>query len=418
MPIDRPFYVAWHLRNRRRSRMIFDTVSPDAYETAPINLRNPFCFYEGHLSAFAVNTLMKRGLHRTGVNEEFEVLFERGIDPASERDVTRRARWPSRAEILDYGKRVDETILETIVHDDALDDDDDPILRNGSVLRALCEHEEMHQETLGYMLHRLPHEKKTRPPDAPQLAVGGAPPPGRQGAIQAGPATLGLDRAGQAFGWDNEFTRHVVDVPAFSIDVHDTTNADYLEFVEQGGTPPAFWFRKGGRWFWRAQFEDVPLPLAWPVYVAQDDASAYAAWRGMRLPTEAEFHRAAFGTPDGAERPFPWGTAAPEARFGNFGAARWDPAPVGSHPDGQSAFGVHDLFGNGWEWTSTPFQPFPGFEPMPAYPNYSIDFFDGSHFVLKGASPLTATSMVRPTFRNWFRGNYPYVYATFRCANG
>jgi formylglycine-generating enzyme required for sulfatase activity len=101
-----------------------------------------------------------------------------------------------------------------------------------------------------------------------------------------------------------------------------------------------------------------------------------------------------------------------------FDFVSWDPQPAGSHPAGRSAWGVDDLVGNGWKWTSTVFAPFPGFTAMPSYPEYSADFFDGDHFVMKGASPATARELLRPTFRNWFRPHYPYVYATFRCANG
>jgi len=91
------------------------------------------------------------------------------------------------------------------------------------------------------------------------------------------------------------------------------------------------------------------------------------------------------------------------------------PVPVGSYPSTASVHGVHDLIGNGWEWTSTIFAPFAGFAPMRSYPEYSADFFDGQHFVMKGASPATARELLRPSFRNWFRARYPYVYATFRC---
>jgi formylglycine-generating enzyme required for sulfatase activity len=163
-------------------------------------------------------------------------------------------------------------------------------------------------------------------------------------------------------------------------------------------------------------FDVIPLPLAWPVYVSQAEATAYARWRGGRLPTEAEFQRAAFGTPSGEERPHPWGDADPTAAHGVFDFASWDPQPAGCHPEGRSAWGVDDLVGNGWEWTSTIFGPFPGFRPMASYPEYSADFFDGEHFVIKGASPATSRELLRPTFRNWFRARYPYVYATFRCA--
>jgi formylglycine-generating enzyme required for sulfatase activity len=162
-------------------------------------------------------------------------------------------------------------------------------------------------------------------------------------------------------------------------------------------------------------FESIPLPLSWPVYVSQAEADAYARWKGRRLPTEAEFHRAAFGTPDGSERPLPWGESdAVDATRGNFDFVQWEPVPAGARPAGASAWGVQDLVGNGWEWTSTPFAPFPGFVAMASYPEYSAEFFDGQHVVLKGASPATARDLIRRSFRNWFRPTYPYVYAKFR----
>jgi formylglycine-generating enzyme required for sulfatase activity len=160
----------------------------------------------------------------------------------------------------------------------------------------------------------------------------------------------------------------------------------------------------------------IPLPAAWPVYVSHAEACAYAAWRGARLPTEAEFQRAAYGSPDGADRTFPWGAGDADHTRGTFDFVTWDPTPVGSHPAGRSAWGIDDLVGNGWEWTSSVFAPFPGFRPMASYPEYSADFFDGDHFVMKGASPATARELIRPTLRNWFRPRYPYVYATFRLA--
>jgi formylglycine-generating enzyme required for sulfatase activity len=163
-------------------------------------------------------------------------------------------------------------------------------------------------------------------------------------------------------------------------------------------------------------FRLIPLPTAWPVYVSHAEAAAYARWRGCRLPTEAEFQRAAYGTPEGTERRYPWGDAEPTAAHGVIDFTRWDPMPAGSHPAGRSAWGVDDLVGNGWEWTSTIFGPFPGFRPMTFYPEYSADFFDNAHMVMKGASAATARELLRPTFRNWFRTRYPYVYATFRCA--
>jgi formylglycine-generating enzyme required for sulfatase activity len=254
--------------------------------------------------------------------------------------------------------------------------------------------------------------------------------------VPAGRATLGARRGGIPFGWDNEFEAIEVDVPGFEIDVHSVTNADWLDFMADGGyaredlwtaegwswraaediRQPAFWLQRDGEVFWRGMFEPIPLPPAWPVYVSHAEASAYARWRGRRLPTEPEYHRAAFGTPSGEERALPWGGAPPsiEPTRGNFDFAEWEPVPAGSRPEGASAFGVQDLVGNGWEWTATVFAPFPGFAPSPSYPEYSAEFFDGEHFVMKGASPATARELIRRTFRNWFRPTYPYVTAKFR----
>src|SRR5204863_5070083 len=132
-------------------------------------------------------------------------------------------------------------------------------------------------------------------------------------------------------------------------------------------------------WSWRGMFELIPLPLAWPVYVSQAEAAAYAKWLGARLPSEAEYQRAAYGSPDGSPRAHPWGADAPSAAHGVFDFTSWDPEPAGSHPAGASAWGIQDLVGNGWEWTRSVFEPFAGFRPLPSYPEYSVDFFDHGH---------------------------------------
>jgi len=159
----------------------------------------------------------------------------------------------------------------------------------------------------------------------------------------------------------------------------------------------------------------MPLPETWPVYVSHAEASAYARWSGKSLPSEGQWHRAAYGAPQGEERPYPWGSGEPNLSLGNFDFARWDAAPVDGYSAGQSAFGVEGLLGNGWEWTSTPFGPFPGFQPFAFYPGYSANFFDHKHFVIKGGSSRTAACLLRRSFRNWFQPHYQYVYAGFRC---
>ena len=444
--VDRQLLIDWYQRNRERSRRLFDLIDPAAYFSRPIALRNPIVFYEGHLPAFSVIALLKRGLGLPGVDARMERLFERGIDPDSvELAVPRtgaETAWPSRDEVLAFGRRADEAIVEALgqaVFD--LSGGEHRAMRRGEAIFTALEHEAMHQETLLYMWHRLPHEQK-RAPASLHYERAVEPTTRSTVRIASGVATLGA-HADIPFGWDNEFDEHRVEVGAFEIDVHSVTNADFLEFMDAGGyrkrelwsdagwqwrehegvTHPAFWVRDGSRWDWRGMFENIALPSEWPVYVSGEEASAYARWRERRLPTEAEYHRAAFGTPSAtgddsksAERDFPWGDAAADATRGNFDFGSWEPVPVGARPLGASAWGVQDLVGNGWEWTSSVFGPFPGFEPMASYPEYSADFFDGQHYVIKGASPATARELVRRSFRNWFRPNYPFVYAKFRTA--
>lgn len=422
-----PTLLDWYRRNRDRSRRLFDVLSEDAYYTQPIALRHPIVFYEGHLPGFSFNTLVKKARGGASIDERLESLFARGIDPhesAAAAAGNPAGLWPSRPAVRAFADEADRQVIEALANAEPTE-----------AALTIIEHEAMHQETLLYMWHRLPFSQKTKPAGYhPRTA--GEPPRVEVINVPAGTATLGVSPDAIPFGWDNEFPALTAHVPAFAVDRHNVTNARFLEFVETGGygearwwndedwqwiraeriTHPLFWEREG-TWYWRGMFDRIPLPPAWPVYVSQAEATAFARWSGGRLPTEAEFQRAAYGSPDGQERMHPWGADTPAARHGVFDFVSWDPEPAGSHPDGASAWGIEDLVGNGWEWTSTPFAPFPGFRAMASYPEYSADFFDGQHFVMKGASPATARELLRPTFRNWFRARYPYAYATFRCVH-
>jgi ergothioneine biosynthesis protein EgtB len=445
---DRAALLARFRRARARTAAIFAMVPPQARLSRPIPLRHPVVFYEGHIPVFSVNTIVGKGLGRPGIDAGMERLFARGIDPEDEAAAAARAIdvWPARERLAHYVGEADRVVEAALASDD-LARSASPAMRRGEAVFTAIEHELMHQETLLYILHRLPRGSLAAPgPFASGLPGTGTerdagravrvPSASRAVRVPAGLARLGTDRRAWPFGWDNEFEPHEVEVGAFAVGADNVTNEDFLAFLEAGGyessrwwsaggwewrsregvSHPPFWERRDGRWHWRGLFEDVPLPPAWPVYVTQAEASAYARWKGGRLLTEAEYDRAAFATPEGRRRRFPWGDEPPDPSRGNFDFTRADPAPAGSWPAGDSAWGIHDLAGNGWEWTSTVFGPFPGFEPMPSYPEYSADFFDGRHFVMKGASPATARELLRPGFRNWFRPHYPYVYATFRVA--
>ncbi|MBK5259074.1 MAG: SUMF1/EgtB/PvdO family nonheme iron enzyme [Thermoanaerobaculia bacterium] len=385
--------VAWYRRGRDRTLKVFAIPNHDAYYSRPIALRNPIVFYEGHLPAFAINTLVKRILGQPGVDDKLEILFARGIDPEDEAAAGGSSAWPSRDEVRAYAAASDERI-ERSLREAALQ----PEAAEG--IFTILEHEPMHQETLLYMFHNMPHEQKSQGDWIVPLITTPALTP-EMVEIPRGEVILGAERG--VFGWDNEFARHAIDVDAFAIDRCNVTNREYLEYMRiTGAAAPHFWTRLDGEWYWRGMFGLAPLPLSWPVYATHDEAAAFTEWRGQRLPSEAEYHRAAFGE------------ASSHDIRGHFDFASLDPVPAGSSGS-ESPYGVLDLVGNGWEWTSTLFAPFHGFTPMHSYPEYSVDFFDGKHYVLKGASPATARELVRPSFRNWFRPNYPYLYATFRC---
>jgi gamma-glutamyl hercynylcysteine S-oxide synthase len=389
---------------RKLTDYVFSLLKADAIYSRPIPERHRLIFYLGHLEAFDWNLIARKTLDVPSFHPAFDKLFELGIDPpVGQAASDQPSDWPRADEVRAYNRRVRAAL------DDLIEQVPDEIVH------VALEHRLMHGETLAYLLHNLPYDSKAS--GATPLTYSShalAPPPMIE--IAAGLATLG-QKSGK-FGWDNEFAEHQVEVPGFRIGKYKVTNGEYLNFVRDGAAPPHFWSQRkpqqGARWFYRGMFSEVALPVNAPVYVTQTEAGAYARWAGKTLPTEAQFHRAAYSTPDAAERPYPWGHAEPSSKRGNFDFHQWDPLDVDAHPAGDSAAGVSQLAGNGWEWTATRFGPFPGFQPKPYYPGYSKDFFDEEHYVLKGASPVTAARFLRRSFRNWFRPDYPYVYASFR----
>ena len=421
---------------RQVTDQLFDVVKPAFLYERPIPERHRIIFYIGHLESFDWNLLRERIFDLPSLHPEFDQLFAFGIDPVGgglPTDVP--GDWPSLDKVRDYARRIRQSLdnaLEKATASTHPSQEFSPDL----LLNVAIEHRLMHAETLAYMFHQLPLEQKISVPPATRVVH--APIQPVMIEIPAGSARLGLSsRDEDQFGWDNEYEAHEVDVPAFAIDKYKITNSQYLEFISAGGyerpdywreedwnwrkqhdiSHSVFWKPINGQWHYRTMFHEIQLPLNWPVYVSHAEASAYALWAGKSLPTEAQWHRAAYGHSGGSERLYPWGNDVPQPKFGNFDFESWDPAPVNASPDGQSALGVDDLLGNGWEWTSTVFAPFPGFQQFSFYPGYSANFFDGKHYVMKGGSARTAACMLRRSFRNWFQAHYQYVYAGFRCVS-
>jgi iron(II)-dependent oxidoreductase len=304
---------------------------------------------------------------------------------------------------------------------------------DGFAFGMIAQHEQQHSETM-LITHQLREgEPVLRAPDPPT-----ATDPVRTGAevlILSGPFTMGT--SSDPWALDNERPAHIVDVPAFWIDAHPVTNEQFQAFIDAGGyetprwwTPrgweyrkqadfnaPLFWQWENGSW-WRQRFGRMePVPADEPVvHVSWFEADAYARWAGRRLPTEAEWEKAArFDPATGTSRRYPWGDQAPSAELANLGQRHLRPAPVGSYPAGSSPLGVHQLIGDVWEWTSSDFTGYPGFEAWP-YREYSEVFFGPSYRVLRGGSFAVDPIAGRGTFRNWDFPVRRQIFAGFRCA--
>lgn len=383
-------------RARAHTDSLFNLVSDETLYERPIPARHRLIFYVGHLDAFDWNQLARGVIGEPSFNPTFDTLFEAGIDPPpGQAPQDTLADWPTVDAVRAYAART-RAAVDAMWNQCPTD-----------MQQMIIEHRWMHAETLCYLLHQLAPALKRRP-IAEQRYIA----PARNNEFIAIPAgTTQLGQPDGAFGWDNEFPAHTQSVGAFEIAKHKVTNADYLRFVDDGGTAPLFWRKLNNAWWLRRMFDEVPLPPDAPVYATHQQALAYAQWANAALPTEAEWHRAAYK--DEAQQ-YPWGNAAPNGVHGNFNFADWDPVAVTNHPAGDSGYGVSQMIGNGWEWTATPFAGFEGFEARSYYPGYSANFFDDDHYVLKGGSPVTSSKLLRRSFRNWFRDDYPYVYSTIR----
>ncbi|MGW6331943.1 ergothioneine biosynthesis protein EgtB [Nocardia rhamnosiphila] len=306
------------------------------------------------------------------------------------------------------------------------------LVAGGFAFGMIAQHEQQHDETM-----LATHQLRT---GAPALTAP-APPTARtvvrgEVVIPAGEFVMGTST--DPWALDNERPAHPVYVPAFAIDAAPVGNAQYLAFVADGGyerrelwsergwahrheaglTAPQFWERDtDGRW-WRRVFGALrPLRPEQPVvHVCWFEAEAYANWAGKRLPTEAEWEKAARYDPaTGRTRAYPWGDAEPGPDHANLGQRHLEPAEIGAYPAGASPAGVHQLIGDVWEWTSSGFQPYPGFHAFP-YREYSEVFFGGDYRVLRGGSFGTDPVACRGTFRNWDHPIRRQIFSGFRLA--
>jgi gamma-glutamyl hercynylcysteine S-oxide synthase len=309
----------------------------------------------------------------------------------------------------------------------------DALLDAGFVFGMVLQHEHQHDETM-LATHQLRRGEPVLPPGdglpAPSALITSS-----EVRIAAGRFEMGT--SDDSWAYDNERPAHDVELPAYFIDTMPVSNRAYRAFVEEGGyddqrwwttagwewrcgsgkRTPAFWFSEGHTWMRRRFGRVEVLPDDEPVeHVCFHEADAYARWVGRRLPTESEWEKAAsWDEATSTKRRFPWGSDAPTSEHANLGQQRFRPTACGSFPAGASPYGVLQMLGDVWEWTSTDFTGYPGFRSFP-YKEYSEVFFDDGYKVLRGGCWATDPLAVRTTFRNWDLPIRRQIFSGFRTA--
>lgn len=423
--------------SRVRTRELFSLVraEPDL-RRPPADGFRPLLWHLGHVGAFEGYWILQRLKGDPTISPLYDRIFDPIQTPKEDSN-----NLPPIPEIESYLARVREEVRGFLAN--VRESDSDPMLRDGYVFNMVVEHEYQHQETLCYLLQILDPQLK-RKPDGGNEGFGvlnDKPCPSSSSlsemvSIAGGPFEMGS--RGYPFAYDNEQPPHTVELADFRIDRYPVTNAAYAEFIGSDGYGtrslwsdegwdwkeknnighPLYWSRDAGdRWRVRGMFEEADLAPDHPVTgVSWHEACAYARFAGKRLPTEAEWEKAASWDPEREQkRRFSWGDDETRTCVANYDFNNWGTTPVTAHQSGASAYGCVDMTGNAWEWTATTFEGYPGFKAYP-YPEYSEIWFDGDHRILKGGSWATQLPLLRCSFRNFWRPQFRIAFAGFRCA--
>jgi iron(II)-dependent oxidoreductase len=413
---------------RARSLALLDPLPDEQLVQQHSPIMSPLVWDLAHVGNYEELWLLQGVAGVPTTSPEIDAMYDAFQHPRAERPtLPLLPPGEARTYIADVrGRALD--VLEKIEFDPA-----NRLLRDAYVYRMVTQHEHWHDETMLATLQLIDGEGYRPPMAASPAAVAAVS--ASEAFVPAGEFTMGTDLDPWAF--DNEFPAHSVFVPAFWIDVAPVTNRAFLGFVESGGyddprhwtergwewrvrtdvSHPQFWIREGDGAWSRVRFGwREALPLDEPVqHVCWYEADAYARWCGKRLPTEAEWEKAASWNGSGEKVRFPWGNDEPTSAHANLQQEHFGPSPVGSYPSGASPYGCVQMIGDVWEWTSSDFLAYPGFRPYP-YAEYSEVFFGPKYKVLRGGSWATHRTLARATLRSW---DYPIrrqIFAGFRCA--
>ncbi len=429
---------------RARTLEIVAPLEIEDYVIQTADFMSPPRWHIGHTSWFFETVLQKYRADYRIYSEEFLFYFNsyyEGFGARIERPKRGTRSRPTVRETRAYRKHIDEHMsrfLESVSDRD----DAEAIL---SIVRLGLEHEMQHQELLVYDIKHLLCDQFDAPiapaPVSIETVSGMAEVEGGLFELGYGSTSKSGDRSPHSknyFAFDNEKPQHRVFLEDFLIDRALATNGNYLEFMNAGGyqdfrwwhsagwervnqekwEAPLYWEQRDGEWMIRdfAGLHPVTLKLNEPVsHVSFLEASAYAKWAGKRLPTEAEWEKAAsFSPAANSKREFPWGGASPDESLGNlFENGLWGVAPVGAFPAGQSAYGCQQMIGDVWEWTTSDYTPYPGFRSE--FDEYNDKWFVGQK-VLRGGSFATPRAHIRTTYRNFFHPEERWMVSGFRCA--
>ena len=419
--------VDLYQRVRARTMEIVAPLEIEDYVIQTAEFRSPPRWHIGHTSWFFETVLQA---HKPGYkvySDDFLFYFNsyyEGFGPRIERPKRGTKSRPTVRETVAYRNQIDEQML------DFLKSAPESVL---SVVRLGLEHEMQHQELLVYDIKHLlcdQFQPRTNPRPKPSAKVEG------MAEVEGGLFWLGYD--GNEFAWDNEKPAHQVFLQDFAIDRAPVTNGEFLEFMSDGGyqnfhwwfsegweivkrenwQAPLYWERHDGEWMIRdfSGLHSVDVRSEDPVsHVSYYEASAFAKWAGKRLPTEAEWEKAAcYDAERKVKNRFPWGDAEPGSGNANlFENGFWSVTPVGAFPDGANSYGCQQMIGDVWEWTTSDYVPYPGFKTE--FDEYNDKWFVNQK-VLRGGSFATPQIHIRTTYRNFFHAHERWMLSGFRCA--
>jgi 5-histidylcysteine sulfoxide synthase len=409
------FNNAWDLDDC----LMQSVVSRDTFYLNPDPLRNCLIFYLGHTAVFYINKLIQANLIESRIDPEYETLFELGVDPETPLELSatlRAATWPDVEKVWQYRVKA-RAVITVVIRNTSLDL---PIDQNNPFWAVLMgiEHCRVHFETSSMLLRQLPIEQLKRPHEWNYAPINNDASLNEMQLVPGGVVNIGKASTDLIFGWDIEYGHLSVEVPSFLASKYLVTNQEFLEFVVDNGYQqqrywtdeswqwrqlynirhPKFWIPSQNSYRYRAMFDEIELPMSWPVEVNYYEAKAFCTWRGdkVRLMSEAEWQQALSISTD-------------HHLLGNFNINLQfiSPSPVGMFKSSRSVGGLADLRGNVWEWVKDTLKPLPGFTPHPFYPDHSALFFDDKHPMMLGGSWATNGSMTESSYRNWFR---PYFY--------